>query len=392
VDRFAARLPWLLRDVTGLVAIALRGGILLRPRALGAILFLEAISWILVRSAGTPVAAPPLGAFRPLPARLARRAGRVLLRLKILALRLARLPQLAAREPAHGDVGVLALQLHERRLQLLALAGAKRRRLVVDQDSPVRVARRHPAILAAFDVAKSAYFPAPITDWRRFLDRNSSCPVTRDARARHSAGDKIGVHTRRSDRSHHVGIDQQRRLFTTEEYHRMGEAGVFGPEDRVELVDGEIVEMSPIGSPHAACVDRLNVLLQRLVNDDAIVRVQGPVRLDAHSEPQPDLSVLRPRPDYYASAHPAPGDVLLLVEVADTSLRYDRLVKVPLYACRGIQETWLVDLATSTVDVFTHPSPQGYQESRRAGRNEPLISPTFPATTFSVNDILGGLA
>jgi Uma2 family endonuclease len=205
-------------------------------------------------------------------------------------------------------------------------------------------------------------------------------------------GDKIGGRAQRSNRSHQVRIDLQRRLFTTEEYHLMGEAGVFGPEDRVELVDGEIVEMSPIGSLHAACVDRLVVLLQPHAAGTAILRVQGPIRLDAHSEPQPDLSILRQRADFYASAHPTPADVLLVVEVADTSLRSDRDVKIPLYARTGIPEAWLVDLATSTVDVFTHPSLQGYRESRRAGRTEPLISPTFPATTFSVNDILGGLA
>jgi len=189
-----------------------------------------------------------------------------------------------------------------------------------------------------------------------------------------------------------VGIDLQRRLFTTEEYHRMAEAGVLGPDDRVELVDGEIVEMSPIGSPHAACVDRLNVLLQRLVDARGIVRVQGPIRLDAHSEPQPDLSILKHRADFYASAHPAPGDVMLVVEVADTSLRYDRDVKIPLYARAGIAESWLVDLTSGTVDVFTQPAAHGYQQSLRARRDDRIISSALPSTTLFSRDILGDLA
>ena len=186
-----------------------------------------------------------------------------------------------------------------------------------------------------------------------------------------------------------MGTNLQRRLFTADEYHRMGEAGVLGPDDRVELVDGEIVEMSPIGSPHAACVDRLVALLQPHAAGVAIVRVQGPIRLDPHSEPQPDLSILRHRTDFYAAAHPAPADVLLVVEVADTSLRYDRDVKIPLYARSGITEAWLVDLASATVEAFTQPTPQGYRQSRRAGRGERLIPLAFPAATVLVSHVLG---
>ena len=146
------RADWLvaprLRRVARLVAIALRCGILLRPRALGTILLLEPIARILVRAAGAPVAAAPLRRRRPIASRLARRRRRMLLDLKIVALRLARRPQLPSREPLHGDVGVLALQLHEGRLQLLALARAEGGRLVVDQNRPVRVAGRHPFILS----------------------------------------------------------------------------------------------------------------------------------------------------------------------------------------------------------------------------------------------------
>jgi Uma2 family endonuclease len=186
-----------------------------------------------------------------------------------------------------------------------------------------------------------------------------------------------------------VDTELQRRRFTADEYHRMAEAGVFRRGDRVELVVGEIVEMTPIGSHHAACVDRLNALLQGSLAGRGIVRVQGPMRLDAHSEPQPDLSVLRSRPDFYESAHPAPGDVMLVVEVADASLEYDRDVKVGLYARAGILETWLVDLQNERVDVFTDPTPHGYRASGRIQRGERLTSYAVPAASFLVDEMLG---
>jgi Uma2 family endonuclease len=186
-----------------------------------------------------------------------------------------------------------------------------------------------------------------------------------------------------------VRTDLQRRLFTADEYHRIAEAGVLGEDDRVELVDGEIVEMTPIGSPHAACVDRLTFLLQQAVAGRGIVRVQGPIRLDAHSEPQPDISILRPRADFYASAHPTPTDVLLVVEVADSSLRYDRDVKVPLYARTGIAETWLVDLSNERVEIFSQPGPHGYQASRQARRGERIASHVLQDITLRVDEILG---
>lgn len=186
-----------------------------------------------------------------------------------------------------------------------------------------------------------------------------------------------------------MGTELQRRLFTADEFHRMAEAGVLREDDRVELVDGEIVEMTPIGSPHAACVDRLLALLQRWVEGRGILRVQGPIRLDAHSEPLPDLSVLRPRADFYASAHPTPGDIVLVVEVADTSFRYDRDIKVPLYARAGIAETWLVDLSNERVEIFTQPTAQGYQQSRRARRGERLTTLALPAISLLVDDIVG---
>ena len=121
-----------------------------------------------------------------------------------------------------------------------------------------------------------------------------------------------------------------RRHFNVTEYHRMMEAGILLDSDHVELIDGEVIEVSPIGSRHAACVDRLNRLFNKL--EDVIVRVQSPIRLDDFSEPQPDITLLKLRPDFYAQGHPTPSDVLLVVEVADSSTEFDCVVKLPLYA------------------------------------------------------------
>ncbi len=184
-------------------------------------------------------------------------------------------------------------------------------------------------------------------------------------------------------------VQFSRRLFTVSEYHRMVEAGILGEDDRVELIEGEIVEMSPIGSRHARCVRRLNYLFGRRVAERAIVDVQNPVRLGEHSEPQPDMLLLRPRPDFYAAAHPGPGDVLLVVEVVETSAAYDPDVKVPLYARAGILEVWLVDLGEDRVEVYREPSPQGYRSVRHFRRGDRLSAEAFPDLEVSVEDVLG---
>lgn len=180
-----------------------------------------------------------------------------------------------------------------------------------------------------------------------------------------------------------------RKRFTTREYEQIAAAGVFAEDDRVELLEGEIVEMSPLGPLHSACVDRLNRLLQRQVKDAAIVRVQSPVRLGQHSEPQPDVSLLQPRADFYAGGHPEPEDVLLLVEVADSSLSYDRELKLPIYARAGIAEVWLVGLLPQTVEVFRAPSEDGYGEKRTARRGDVLTAINLPSIRLDVAEILG---
>jgi Uma2 family endonuclease len=178
------------------------------------------------------------------------------------------------------------------------------------------------------------------------------------------------------------------RPFTVEEYYRMAEAGILGEDDRVELLDGEIVQMSPIGSRHAACVARLNRKFTRALGERAIVQVQNPLRLSQRSEPQPDLCLLRPRPDYYAGAHPGPGDALLVVEVADTSLEFDRDVKLPLYARAGVPEVWLVDLEGEQVHVFCEPARGSYLSVCELVAGDELVPRALPEFRVPVQEIL----
>jgi Uma2 family endonuclease len=180
-----------------------------------------------------------------------------------------------------------------------------------------------------------------------------------------------------------------RHRFTADEYERMGAVGLLGEDDRVELIEGEIVEMTPIGSRHAACVARLGSLFSAAVGDGAIVWVQNPVRLGARSEPQPDLALLLPRPDFYAGGHPRPSDILLVVEVSDTTATWDRDVKAPLYGTAGIPETWVVDVTEGHVHVFSGPSPEGYADVRRAEPGDTITTTVLDGLTVGVSDILG---
>jgi Uma2 family endonuclease len=186
-----------------------------------------------------------------------------------------------------------------------------------------------------------------------------------------------------------MSVQVSRRKFTVSEYHRMLESGILAEDDRVELIEGEIVEMTPIGPRHAACVDRLNALLSSQAGGRAIVRVQNPVRLGEQSEPQPDLTLLNFRPDFYAQSHPGPGDILLLIEVVETSAEYDRQIKVPLYARAGIREVWVVDLGADAVEVYREPAPEGYRQVSRLGRGTNLSPEALPGLTLAVDRVLG---
>ncbi|MBI4506726.1 MAG: Uma2 family endonuclease, partial [Chloroflexi bacterium] len=179
------------------------------------------------------------------------------------------------------------------------------------------------------------------------------------------------------------------RKFTVDEYERMGQAGILGEDDRVELIEGEIVEMTPIGHRHAGCVKRLNRLFSQELGTTAVIGIQDPVRLSEDSEPQPDVAVLRPRADLYASAHPTPADVLLLIEVAESSAEPDRRVKVPLYARGGVPEVWLVDLGGETVTVYRDPTPDGYRTERTVQRGETLAPAALPDLQVLSAEVLG---
>lgn len=180
-----------------------------------------------------------------------------------------------------------------------------------------------------------------------------------------------------------------RRRFDVDAYYRMAEAGILSPEDRVELIDGEIIEMAPIGAAHGGKVIRLNALFGRFATGgQVIVSVQGPLRLDHHNEPQPDLMLLRPRPDFYESSHPTTADVLLLVEVADSSLAWDRGPKLALYARHGVPEVWIVDLRGHTVAVCRQPGPGGYAEQQSVVTGE-LTPMLVPALRIDVAALLG---
>ena len=158
----------------------------------------------------------------------------------------------------------------------------------------------------------------------------------------------------------------RRHLITVGEYLQMGATGVLGPEARVELIDGEIIDMAPIGAPHAGGVNRLLAALSGTLAERAVVSAQNPILLGDISAPQPDLALLRPRDDYYAQAHPGPGDVLLLIEVAESSLAYDRETKLPLYARFQIPEVWLVDLIGRHLDVYRDSDDVRYTTQFRA--------------------------
>ena len=186
-----------------------------------------------------------------------------------------------------------------------------------------------------------------------------------------------------------MAVQLLRRRFTADEYQRMGQVGILGEDDRLELLEGEIVEMAPIGSRHQGTVNALTELFSGRVTASGIVMVQGPIRLGVDSEPQPDITLVRRRDDFYRTSHPVPGDVLLLVEVSDSSTEYDREVKIPLYARYGIAEVWLVGLETEFVDVHRNPTAEGYQEVSQSVRGHSLSPEAFPGLELAVDDILG---
>jgi Uma2 family endonuclease len=180
--------------------------------------------------------------------------------------------------------------------------------------------------------------------------------------------------------------DIERHRFTVEEYHRMAEAGLLSEDDRVELIAGEIVEKTPIGWRHANCVNDLNMLLARFAQSCYVVSVQNPLTISEHSEPQPDLVLLKRRP---RGRLPDPNDVALVIEVSDTTLAYDRDVKLPRYSQAGVPEVWIVDLVARRVESHSAPSAEGYRVSREFGSGEQARSGSVEGLSLQVDEILG---
>lgn len=180
-----------------------------------------------------------------------------------------------------------------------------------------------------------------------------------------------------------------KKRFTADEYCRMAEVGILPETGRFELIDGEIIEMSPIGSRHHSRILRLTSLFNKRLGDSVILSVQGSVRLSLYSQPQPDLALLKPRADFYEAAHAGPEDILLVVEVAETSFTYDSKVKVPLYAGAGIAEYWLLDVRKNVLVVRTDPVEGEYPKVRVLRHGDTVTLQKLPRVTFSVDEILG---
>jgi Uma2 family endonuclease len=179
------------------------------------------------------------------------------------------------------------------------------------------------------------------------------------------------------------------RKFTVDEYHYFIEQGVFQPEERLELIEGELIEMSPIGKRHAGSVDFIADLLRRFLGEKAIVRVQNPIVLDDFSEPQPDVCLLKRREDFYRQTNATAKDVLLAIEVADTTVKYDRDVKFPRYAANGIAEAWLIDLENDRVEIHSEPTAFGYSLVKILHRGQTAESTVLPEIKISVAEVLG---
>jgi Uma2 family endonuclease len=205
-------------------------------------------------------------------------------------------------------------------------------------------------------------------------------------------GPGLGYDANRNRRERSMGLLEEfaglKHRISANAYHRMGDAGVIPPGSRVELIEGEIIDMAPIGSRHASVVNRLNMIIVAAVGQRAIVQVQGPVRLDEFSEPEPDIALLKPRADYYRDALPGAADVLLVIEVADSTQRYDRRVKVPLYARHAVPEVWVIDLENSLAHFHRRPGAGAYADV--SATEGPAATPiaALPGVAIDLSGIL----
>lgn len=183
---------------------------------------------------------------------------------------------------------------------------------------------------------------------------------------------------------------QTQHRFSVAEYHRMAETGILHPDVRVELLDGRIIDMSPIGPFHGGITKRLNRIFTRLARGRWIVSVQDPLRLDDHSEPEPDLMLVKPAADDYTSRHPQPEDVFLLIEVSDTTLDYDREEKLPAYGRAGIPEVWILNLNDKTIEVYREPHSTGYGSTTVLRAGDEAAPLAFPDAAVNVAELLAG--
>lgn len=181
----------------------------------------------------------------------------------------------------------------------------------------------------------------------------------------------------------------ERHRFNVDEYYKMLEAGILSEDDRVELVEGEIVDMAPIGVPHAQCVNRLTRLFSQLLLEEVIVQVQNPIRLNQQSEVQPDLALLKLRDYSRDQQHPGPEDVLLVIEVSDTTLVADQREKVPLYARSDISEVWIVNLPQELLEIYSQPQGGAYQITKKLKRGQSLKVLSFADVQLRVEEVVG---
>ncbi len=180
-----------------------------------------------------------------------------------------------------------------------------------------------------------------------------------------------------------------RKRFRVEEFHKMTELGILPEESGWEIVDGYLIDKMSIGSKHASTVKRLNRILTKLVKDNAIVSVQDPIRLDDYNEPEPDIALLKPREDFYSKNHPLPQEILLLIEVSDSTIEYDRKIKKTLYAKAGITEFWIINLQDDTLEFYSQPKNGNYRLARILESGETLKLNSIENLTLTINEILG---
>jgi Uma2 family endonuclease len=179
-----------------------------------------------------------------------------------------------------------------------------------------------------------------------------------------------------------------RHKLTVSDYYRMGDAGILHEDDRIELIEGDLIEMSPIGSFHAGIVGRLTKLLTIAAGDKALIWTQNPLHLGTYSEPQPDVMVLKPRPDDYIDALPEPTDVIVLIEVADSSIDYDHKTKLPLYARNGVKEFWIIDLNAQRLERYTQPHETGYGHCETLDKTATVSPAGLPDVVIDLRRIL----